>query len=219
MFRTKRYFYDRTILGLQDAYPNIDWKIQPRECYLVVDDIVNAMAKQNYLENWKLSGAMTDEAFITTWSGIAVVDSESQPSYILLPAQPVALPMNGGIMEIWPENYEYGTVKIQRHEDIRRTRNLMSGNLQTELGGYPVLDRTLGNKFVFNQVSVGKNFAETFGVRLVIKDSTAISETAPYPVPADLEGQIIQQAIEFFVKKRISPTDTIRDGQDALTRN
>lgn len=218
MARTKKYFADRVLLGLQDSPGfNIDWKIQPREIFFIVDDIVNSLAKQNYIENMKLFGGNTDEQFITTWSGdtaITVVDPEDQPSYIVLPAQYVALPMNGGIAEVWPENYEYGAVKIMRHEDVRRTRKLMSGNLQHELGGYPV-----GNKFVFNQVSVGKNFSDKFGVRLVIRDSSAIGETDAYPVPADLEEQVIQRAIEFCLKKRVSPTDTIRDQNDALTRN
>lgn len=217
MARTKKYFGDRVLLALQDSFQNIDFKIEIREVFLVIDDIVNSLAKENYMENWKTYGAMADEAFITEWSGdsaISVVDPGDSPSYILLPAHYVALPMNGGIAEVWPENYEYGAVKIMRHEDVRRTRNLMSGNLQGELGGYPV-----GNKLVFNQVSVGKNFATTFGVRLVIRDSTQISESAYYPVPADLEEEVIQRAIMFFQKKRMSPTDLIRDSNDALTRN
>lgn len=212
MYKTKKYFSDRTISGLQDSYPQIDWKIQEREVWLVVDDIVNGLAKDNYLENWKLYGAMSDEAFITEWSGtsaIAVVDSDEQSSYIVLPADRVALSMNGGIAEVWPESYEYGAVKLMRHEDIRRTRNLMSGNLQGELGGYPS-----GNKFIFNQVNVGKNFAPTFGVRLVIKDSTAIGISDPYPVPADMVETVIEMAIEYFTKKRLSPTDEVRDNND-----
>ena len=104
---TKRYFYDRTILGLQDAYPNIDWKIQPREVFLVIDDIVNAMAKENYFENWKLTGANTDEAYITTWAddaALTVTDVTDQPSYLTFPSIYAALPMNNGIVEIWPLN-------------------------------------------------------------------------------------------------------------------
>ncbi len=218
MARTKKYYADRIISGLQDAFPNIDFKIQIREVFLVVDDIVNGLAKQNFIDNWKLNAGPVDEQFITTWDGdnaITVVDpAGGSPSYIVLPAHFVALPKNGGIVEIWPINYEYGAVKIMNHSDVRRTRRLMSGNLQGELGGY-----SKGVNFEFNQTDVSKNFAQTFGVRLVIKDSSAISETAPYPVPADLEGQVIQMGIEFFTTKRLMPTDTVRDGKDAIKRN
>lgn len=214
---TKRYYSDRIQAGLQNAYPNIDFKIQEREVFRVVDDIVNALARDNYFENWKLYGATLDEGFITTWDGdlaITVVDPEDQPSYITLPAIPIALPMNGGFVEVWPLNYEFGAVKLRRHEDVRRTRNLMSGGMQGELGGYP-----RGNLFVFDQVDVGKNYSDKVGLRMAIKDSSAISVTDPYPVPANLTDEIVKRGIIYFTEKRLKVTDVIRDGQDAINRN
>lgn len=212
---TKRYFSDRIIAGLQAQYPNIDFRsIQEREVFLVVDDIINAMAKDNYLSNWKLYGATVEEGFITTWTGLQVVDPDEAPSYITFPAVYAALPMNGGIVEVWPENYEYGAVKLRRHEDVRRTRNLMSGNMQGELGGYPK-----GNVFEFDQVDVGKNFSETFGMRLVVRDSSAIAVTAPFPIHSDLVEEVIRRGILFFSTKRMQPTDTIRDKNDSINRN
>jgi len=223
MARTKKYFADRVLLGLQDSPGfNIDWKIQPREIFLIVDDIVNSLAKQNYIENMKMYGATIDEGFVTEWSGdnaISVVDPDDAPSYLIMPAIPIALPMNGGVLEVWPENYEYGAVKLMQHSDVRRTRRLMSGNMQGELGGFLSYVNGSDPRFVFNQISVGKDFANKFGVRLAVKDSTQISETQPFPIPSDLEEQIIQRAIEFCLKKRLSPTDLIRDSNDALTRN
>jgi hypothetical protein len=214
--KTKKYFSDRIILGLQDAYPNIDFNIQEREVFLVVDDIVNAMAKDNYFENWKLYGAVVDEGFVTTWDGdnaIEVIDVSDQPSYLTLPATFAALPMNGGL-EVWPMNYEFGAVRLRRHEDVRRTRHLMSGGMQGELGGYPRYPL-----FVFDQCDVKKNYSEKFGVRGVIKDSSAIGITDPYPVPGNISEEVIKRAIMYFTEKRIKPTDVIRDKQDAITRN
>lgn len=215
--KTKKYFADRIILALQNAYPNIDFKIQDREVFLAVDDIVNAMAKDNYIENMKLFGANTDEGFITTWDGenaLTVVDEEDKQSYLVMPATFAALPMNNGIVEVWSTDYEFGSVRIRRHEDVRRTRTLMSGNMQGELGGYP-----RGNLFVFDQVDVGKNFSETFGMRGVIKDSSAIGITDPYPIPGNLVEEVINKAVMFFTQKRFQVTDTVRDGNDAIKRN
>lgn len=217
MIQTKKKVADRVISKLQNAYPNIDFRaIQIREVFLVVDDIINSKARENYFNNWKLGAAGVDEAFMTTWDGdsaIAVVDVENQESYIELPATPVALPMGDGI-EVWPMNFEHGAVRQRRHSDIRRTRTLMSGNMQHQLGGY-----RLGTRFVFDQVDVGKNFAKTMGVRLPIKDSTAISETASYPIAGDMMEEIIDTAVKYFFEKRVAPTDTVRDGNDALNRN
>lgn len=218
MIRSKKYYAERVLTDLQDAFRNADFKINVREVFLVLDDIVNSMATQNYFANWKIvGGPQLDEQFITTWDGdnaIDVIDVDDQPSYINFPSNYAALPMNGGIIEVWPMNYEFGSVRLMNHSDIRRTRRLMSGNLQQELGGYPK-----GSVFTFNQCDVAKNYSQKFGVRLAIRDSTAISETAPYPIPSDLEETVINRAVMKFKERRMSPTDLIRDKNDALNRN
>jgi hypothetical protein len=218
MIYSKKYFAERVLKGLQDAFPNADLRaINEREIFLVLDDVVNSMARDNYFENWKLYGGAVDESFITTWDGdnaIAVVDPANKPSYIVLPATPAALPRHAGIDEIWPENYEYGAVRVMDHKEVRLTRRLMSGNMQGDLGGYQK-----GDRFEFNQVNVGKNFAPTFGVRLVVRDSTAMSLTETYPIPSNLREEVIKRAVDLFRERRMLPTDVVRDKQDAINRN
>lgn len=219
MIRSKKYYAQRIIRSLQDAFPNADFRISEREIFVMLDDVVNSMAKQNYLENWKLYGAGVDECFITTFDGdsaLIVVDPDEgeSPSYIELPAVPVALPRNGGIVEVWPLRFEFGPVRIMDHSDVRRTRRLMSGNLQGELGGF-----RQNLRFVFNQTKVKKVYGEKFGVRLAVKDSTALSEDVPYPIAADMEDGVISAVVERFINRRMMPTDTVRDKQDAINRN
>lgn len=212
--KTKKFYAEQAIIGLQNDYPNIDFKITLQEVYIIIDNVVNAMAKDNYFENWKLYGAAIDEAFVTTWDGdnaLTVVDPDELPSYIVFPANYVALPKHAGINEVWPINYEYGSVRIMDHGDVRRTRKLMSGNLQNELGGYPK-----GSVFEFNQVGVGKNFSETFGMRLVVHDSSLIAIDVPYPIPADMEDEVIRRVKITLQQKRLSPTDTVRDKNDKV---
>lgn len=215
--KTKKYYADRVISALQNAYPNIDFKIQEREVFLVIDDIVNSLAKANFFENWKFGNQMIDEQYTTTWDGdaaITVVSPVNQLSYIELPANYAALPMNRGIEEVWSLNYEYGSVKIIQHRDLRLYKNNMAGNLQKQLGGYPQ-----GTRFYFSETQVDKNYSSRFGVRLVIRDSSQISLTSPYPIPSSAEEEVIGKAIIYFMNKRLQPTDTIRDGNDALKRN
>jgi hypothetical protein len=218
MIQTKKKIADRVISRLQNAYPNIDFRaIRMPYVYVIVDDIINSLARQNYFQNWKLTMAGLDECFITTWegdAGIDVVDPEEDQSYIELPATPVALPMNNGVQEVWPQNFEYGSVRLRQHSEIRRTRNLMSGNMQGELGGCLV-----GTKFKFDQTDVGKNFSQKMNLRLAVKDSTAIAENAPFPVAADLLEEIIERAYIYLSGKREELTDTIRDSNDGPNRN
>lgn len=219
MIKSKKYYADRIIRNLQDGFPNIDFKISEREIFLMLDDEVNSLAKQNYLENWKMFGAGLDESFITTWDGanaISVVDPDGgeSPSYMELPAIPSALPNDDGVVEIWPLRYEYGAVRVMKHGDVRKTRRLMSGNLQNELGGF-----RKGTRFEFNQTDVGKKYGPKFGVRLAVKDSTSIAIDAPYPIASDIEDDVIAAITEKLINRRMMPTDTVRDKQDAVNRN
>jgi hypothetical protein len=217
MVKSKRYYAERVISGLQNRYPNIDFKIDFREVFLAIDDIVNSLAKKNYFDNWKTTGEGIDEQFITTFS-VAVVDQEREhPSYFVLPANYAALPNNRGIEEIWPETFQLNgqdfSVVVLSRSDWRRYKNFQAGKFQGRLAGYPE-NHVDGNRFVFTTHDVKKKYGNTMGVRLVIKDSSQISETAPYPIPGDLEGDVIEMCINFFYEKRLSMTDTVRDKND-----
>lgn len=225
MVKSKRYYSDRVRKDLQDAFPNIDTRtFDEREIFLTIDDVVNSMAKLNYMENWKmLSGIGVDEQFITEWSGVNAITviqtSNDSLCYLEFPAQYAALQKNGGIVEVWPENYAFGAVRIMDRGDARKTRRLMSGNLQGELGGYP--KHILGSTPIleFNQTAVKEKYGPTFGMRLVVHDSSLISVTAPYPIPADLQEEVIKRSVLHFKERRLMPTDAVRDKQDAINRN
>lgn len=218
MILNKKNIADRVIARLQASYPTIDMRwLRLPYVYIVVDDQANAMAKANYFQNWKLGWQGVDECFVTTWdgaNGITVVDVDGDQSYIELPATPVSLPGNSGVLEVWPQNFAFGEVHLRQHADIRRTRKLMSGNMQGELGGC-----VKGTRFMFDQIGVGKKYSLKFNVRLVVKDSTAISETAPYPIAADLVDELVERAYLYLAGKRNEIQDTVRDGNDSPNRN
>jgi hypothetical protein len=216
MVKSKRYYSERVIAGLQNRHPNIDFKIDHREAFLVIDDIVNQLAKKNYFDNWRFTGEGVDEQFITSFE-VAVVDPANEhPSYFVFPANYVALPNNRGIEEIWPKTFQLNAadhpVVVMSRSDWRRYKNFQAGTFQGRLAGYPE-HHVEGNRFTFTTHSVGTKSA-TMGVRLVIKDSSQISETAPYPIPGDLEGLVIDECINFFYERRLSVTDTVRDKND-----
>jgi hypothetical protein len=212
-YHNKRYYAQRVITGLQNSYPNQDFKIREQEVFPVIDDIVNKFAEQNYFDNWKLAGTAIDEGFITTWDEVEVIDQDNDlPSYMEFPSNYAALPRNRGIEEIWPLNYQLNgqdhSVVIMSHSDVRRYANLYAGNVEGRLSGYPK-----GTRFFFTKCDVKKRYGN-MGVRLVVRSSADISLTAPYPIPSNFEAQVIELAIKYFSDKRNSPTDTVRDGKD-----
>lgn len=218
MIKTKLYYAQRVILGLQDDYPNLDFKIQEREVFPVVDDIVNRMAESDYFDNWKFTGTGLDEQFITQWDEVTVVDqNEEQPSYFEFPSNYVALPRNRGIDEIWPLKFRQKgddhSVIIMTHPEYRRFKSMQAGDLQGRLGGYPQ-----GTRFYFTSCGVKKKYGNV-GLRLVIRSAADITDTAAYPVPANREGEVIALAIKYFVMKRTGQTDPVRDAKDATLRH
>lgn len=212
---TKKYYAERVILALQNDYPNLDFKIQLREVYPVIDDIVNAMAEKDYFDNWKMSGQHIDEQFITTWDEITVVDQDNEnPSYFVFPSNYAALPNNRGIDEIWPLKFQIGdrdhSVAIMSHADYRRYKGMYASYLEGRLGGYPQ-----GDRFYFTTCGVKKKYGDV-GLRLVIRSSKDITVDAPYPIPSNRVGEVIQAAIEYFTNKRLQPTDEVRDKKDIV---
>lgn len=212
---TKRYYAQRVILGLQNDYPNIDFKIQEREVFPVIDDIVNRQAETDYFSNWQLTHQGIDEGYITTWEEIEVTDQENElPSFFTFPANYAALPNNRGIDEIWPLKFQMAnkdhSVAIMTHSDYRRYKNMYAGHLEGRLGGYPQ-----GSKFYFTTCGVKKKYGN-MGLRLVVRSSADIAIDAPYPIPSNRVEEVIRKSIEYFIMKRLEPTDQVRDKKDSV---
>lgn len=215
--KTKWAYAEEVINEMQNDYPGRDLKIDPREVIIRLDAMVNQMARNNYIENWKMgNGAMTDEQFITTWEWITPTDpANGLPSYFTIPANYVNLPRNGGIEQVYFENSFSGSktryfdpVIIISQRDVVAYRNNMAANLEGRLSGYPK-----GRTFYFTKGNIFSKYGRV-GIRLVIRDSSAISDDDPYPIPADLEQPIIGELVKWFRERRLQPTDLIKDSND-----
>lgn len=213
MIKTRKYYSDRVILALQNGYQNIDFKIQEREVFPVIDDVVNKLAEKDYFDNWRMTGQGVDEHFVTEFEEIEVIDQDNdKPSYFVFPSNWAALPNNRGIDEIWPLKFKMKgndhSVVVMTHSDFRRYKSLYAGKLEGRLGGYPK-----GINFEFTTCGVKKKYGN-MGLRLVVRSSADISNTAPYPIPANREGEVIGAVVQYFITKREEPTDEVRDSND-----
>lgn len=215
--RTKWSYAESVIAELQNDYPGRDLKIDPREVLLRLDAMVNNMAKQGYIENWKMGhGANVDEQFITTWENVVVTDpANGLPSYFTIPANYVALPRNGGIEQVYFMNPYTGSktryfdpIIITSMRDVAAYRNNMASGLEGRVSGYPK-----GRTFYFFKGGIFAKYGNV-GIRLVIRDSSAIGDGDPYPLAADIEAQVIAELVQWFRERRAQPTDTIRDAND-----
>lgn len=213
MTKSKRYYADRVKLGLMNDHPDIDWKIDERDIFVVLDSIVNTEAKAGFYENWKFGAPGVGEQFITTWDSVTVVDqTNKRPSYFVIPVNYADLPMGLGVDNIWPLRFQNDgknhNVVIMNQRDVRLYANNPAGNLDGRLGGY-----VQASKFIFNQCGVKAKYGD-MGLRLVVRDSSLILIDQPYPIPSSSEERVIQLAIAFFREKRGIPANRVRDKID-----
>lgn len=188
-----------------------DHKIFPREVFPRLDAIVNAMAKDAQLANWEQNYGGTSEMYLTTWGlnndAIPVTDPDSEgQSYFDLPVNYIDLPRNGGINQIIPMENAEVTVIITTLREHRLYKNTPAGDLQGKLAAYPI-----GSRMFFNRANVKADYGDMI-LRLAVRDSSVISDSAPYPIPADKEHVVIKAAIAWFKDRIAMGSDLVRDG-------
>lgn len=211
--KTKRQYSDRVMFRLKNDHRNIDWKIDERQVFLMLDEVVNSLAADNYFSNWRLTGAGIDEGFITTFEPVSVVDpGNGLFSYIDIPCNWAALPKNRGIDGIYPLKYTQGSTQsviVMSHMDYRQFMNNPARGMEGRLFGF-----LKGMRLTFGTCDVGKKYGTNFGVRLVVRDSSQIGLDQWYPIPSDFEDDVIDRVVEKLIGKRLTPTDSVRDNKD-----
>lgn len=216
--KTKLWYSEQVLNQLQDGFRNRDEKFDQREILVQFDNVINRMAKENYLENWKLGVCGVDDLWTTKFDNIVVNDPDDEgPSWVTIPASYVILPRGTGIQEVtFVNDFEtvtkkyFSTVYIVSEKDAISYRRNPAGSMQ---GGISVFPR--GGKLYFSSGMIGSTYGNV-SISLVIKDSTAISDSAPYPIPANVEAQAISECVQWFLMRRSLPETAVRDGKDKV---
>lgn len=212
--KNKLWFAER-IAG--ELYPlrSRDEKIDLREIILMMDSFCNALAKEGLLETWKLGATNSvDDAFTTTFEWTTPTDASNQPSYLTMPAVPVMVPNQGGIVQVYFRNNlgnkkkYYDPVIIMQHRDIAAYRNTLGGDLEGRLGVY-----TKNGILYFNQSGIAAKYGDV-GLQLMIRDSASISDDSVYPIPADYEAEFISRCVAWFRSRKSQPVDVLKDNND-----
>lgn len=215
--RTKLFYAEEVILSLKGQFPNRDMKIDPREVLLRLDEEVNEAAKAGYLLNMKLRlGSAIDDQFVTTWDNLTVTDPPNKaPSYIQLPANYVTLPDNTGIDQIYFMNdftvaktKYFDPVIITSFKDVSGYRNTTGEFLEERISCYPK------NGYIyFDRGNINSKYGN-IGIRLVVRDASAIADDAPYPIPAEYMGTVVKNLVQFYRERLMQPQDLVRDAVD-----
>ncbi len=212
--RTKLYYGEQVLNELSSQLLNRDFKIDIREAIIRIDAIVNAFAREGILQNWKVGSTNNiEDAFTTTWEWITVTDpTNGEPSYFQIPAHYVQLIDNRGIEQVYFQN-SFSAVKkkyfnpviIRSYKNVAAYRTNRAGNMEGRLSCSPK-----NGYLVFNKGNINATYGPV-GIRLIVRDSSAIADDAPYPLPADMEQIVIAAAVQWFRERQAQKSDLIRD--------
>lgn len=215
--KNKWYFSEQVLLELQPDLRGRDEKVDQREILLRMDAIVNMLAKEGFLENWKYGFfGNVEEQFLTRFEWLTVTDGAlDAPSVIELPAGYVSLPKQIGIEQVYFKNDFAATTKkyfdpviITSFKDRMTYRSNMAGNLEGRISCFPQ-----GNSLVFDRANINADYGQ-IGIALMIRDSSAIGDTALYPIPANMEQVVIDQTVAWFRARLGQPQAAIKDSNE-----
>lgn len=205
MAYTKSYYAELVLNALASGDRPRDEKIDEREIFISMDEVMNALAGDNFSENYILYGHMdVADHYIATFEDVAITDSDTH-SEITLPAKYADLPANQGIYEVFPTNDINERFFVLRSRNTRRRKNLMEGTMEGKVFCYPQ-----GEKLIFNKNTL-KVIHTTLTVRLVVTDASEISASATYPVPPNKQKVFVDLVVENYVKRTSLPEDNLSD--------
>lgn len=208
--KTKDYFAEQVQLKINPGGRPKDEKIKKPEIILVMDQVMNFLASQNFTENFILHGRRdVADQYLATFEDVVITDNTTN-SEITLPAEYADLPMNQGIYEVYPTNDIKARFFVVTSRNSRRRKNLMEGNMENGVFCYPV-----GDKLIFSKNNL-KVVHKTLTVRLVVTDSANITASARYPVPPNKEKEFIDMVYEYFTQGTVLEEDILND--DVKTR-
>lgn len=214
MIKNKLWYSELVLNELQAGLRNRDEKVDQREVILRMDAIVNQLAKEGFLENWKLGMyGGNDELFLTRFEWLTVTDpANNAPSYVQLPTNWTSLPKNMGLDQVYFKNdftavtkKYFDPVIVMSFKDFSTYRSNMAGRLEGRLGCYPK-----NGNLVFTKGGINAVYGQ-IGLALLVRDSSTLGDTDLYPIPANMEQTVIEACVNWFRVRLSGPADLIRD--------
>jgi hypothetical protein len=206
---TRKELSERILRLVYNGTPPNDASIDIREVGLHVNSAIAFLAKVNYTENYKFEGtSYVNDQFVSTFTGNTIhTDATLGLKYCDLPADPIGLPKNRGIIEILkPLNKSVTPVIILQGNKKSIYKNLT-----------PIPNRIVGweeNGRIYFDGSTAD--LVTVVIRMVAYGSNTMAEELM--MPKDMEEQVIEIVLKKLLGERNIPQDKVLDGVDSINR-
>lgn len=163
-------------------------KLERRQTMLLVDQVANALLALQMQPETKIGIVDVPTCMIARYEGVAVTNLEAN-----LPAFPINLPMDMGV---WSVKGSDGTAYIPVRTDFWDLMGgLDEGLLEDQVGFY-----VRGRKISFTSAPTA-----TVDIELLIVDPALLGPHDPYPIPADLEIQVVERVVALLKQSPFAP--------------
>lgn len=200
---TKKQIAEQALRIIQGGHIKPDNPADIREVMLHLDQLRDARCRLDTLNNVKAGNYTVSEEYMTHTSGLttAADAATGQPS-VTLPSKVLDLPYGLGLYQVNPT------------ADFEDAYAIVTPGHNALLSGSAAMERTskgycwhIASKIYF------KNVANSVAVTaLYVPTSKDIAEDADYPVPPDVEAELLQQLVQMFGVQQQAPHDELEDG-------
>lgn len=158
-----------------------------------IGQYINTHFKQEHLTVNMPSGETIPEGIMLTYYDGLVPVQYKGVSKVTLPVTPISLPRNMGVYHVSrTSDINDGFLPIQNGQLALIKGERLISDLLGQVG-YTVY----GNDLVFSKDLTTEN-GVTIIVGLVVMDISLLDDYDPLPIPADMEGQIIEDCVKLF---------------------
>tara|TARA_R100001079_G_scaffold111024_1_gene88982 strand:+ start:421 stop:1044 length:624 start_codon:yes stop_codon:yes gene_type:complete len=205
MATTKLQIAEQILRIINAGDVTADSKYDIREIILAVEQERDRLVRLRLFESLQMGEMIVAGDVISSFDNVLIKnDSVKDMLYSDLPGNPLSLPNDYGV---WQVSYQ----KNQKSAFIRMPNGsigLYNGLLSSNLGGregYFVE----GNRIYYND-----NVSNCCGHKVLIKmvlNSGSIANDVLFPIPADIQSEVIKNVVQLFVQSKGLPHDEQND--------
>ncbi len=193
---TKKQIAEQAIRILSGGHLKPDRTIDIREVMLHLDQLRDARCRIDTLNNVKGGDYVVPEGYLTIITDTVVSGT------VTLPESPLNLQWGLGLYQVGPSS------------DLEEAYGIVQAGHSSLLKGTAALERSSkGYCWLVANTLYFKNVADIAVTIWYVPSSKSIAEDADYPVPPDVEAELLQQLVQMFGIEQQVQHDELEDGQ------
>tara|TARA_R100000008_G_scaffold26150_1_gene14216 strand:- start:340 stop:966 length:627 start_codon:yes stop_codon:yes gene_type:complete len=205
MATTKAQLAEQIVRILNSGDITTDNSIDSREIILAIEQERDRLVRVRLFESMNMGETSIPGDIVSSFSEISIKkDLVKNLLYSELPGRPISLNHDMGIVHVSYTKDQYnGFIRVPNS-----SLSLYNGLLSSNLGGregYWVE----GNRLYYTE-SVDDCCGNTIILKMIMH-SGDIDSTKPFPIPADLESEIIRNIVQLYSSMKSAPNDDQND--------